>query len=84
MTLYHFGVYDWEELQIADKMASFHGLPPDTRRPIPVRDLAMFFQSLGWEVESNLECAARAPEEKTRGRMNRPLKVSIQFIGFPY
>ena len=64
MTLYHFGVTDWEELQIADKMASFHGLPPDTRRPIPVKDLAQFFTSLGWDVETNLECAARAPEDK--------------------
>lgn len=62
MTLYHFGVEDWEELQIADRMASFHGLPPDTHRPIPVKDLVMFFESLGWDVESNLECAARAPE----------------------
>nr|MBO6295372.1 hypothetical protein [Schwartzia sp. (in: firmicutes)] len=64
MTLYHFGVTDWEELQIADEMASFHGLPPDTRRPIPVKDLAQFFTSLGWDVETNLECAARAPEDK--------------------
>ncbi len=63
MTLCHFGFTGWEELQIADKMASFHGLPPETRRPIPVSDLVKFFESLGWEVESNLECAGRAPED---------------------
>jgi len=62
MTMYHFGWYGWQELQIADKMASFHGLPPDTRRPIPVCDLAQFFTSLGWSVETNQECARRVPE----------------------
>ncbi len=64
MTLYHFGFSDWEELKIADKMASFHGLPPDTRRPVPVSDLARFFESLGWDVESNLERARLAPEDE--------------------
>lgn len=61
MTLCHFGNYDWHELEISDKMASFHGLPPGTRRPTPVGDLLRFFRSIGWETESNLPCAARYP-----------------------
>ncbi|MGN0839060.1 MAG: hypothetical protein ACI4NN_08260 [Pyramidobacter sp.] len=59
MVLYHFGRFGWKELEIADKMASFHGLPPDTRRPVPVGDLVKFFQYIGWEVESNLPCASK-------------------------
>lgn len=62
MVMYHFGCYDWQELEIADKMASFHGLPPDTHRPTPVRDLVKFFQSIGWEVQSNLPYACRMPD----------------------
>lgn len=61
MTLYHFGNYDWHELEIADKMASFHGLPPNTRRPTPVGDLAKFFEFIGWNVKTNIPCASRYP-----------------------
>ena len=61
MTLYHFGCYDWQELQISDTMAGYHGLPAGTPRPTPVGDLLKFFSSLGWNVRSNLPCAARYP-----------------------
>lgn len=62
MTLYHFGCRDWKELDIADRMASFHGLPPETRRPVPVKDMVRFFRSIGWDVESNLPFARRIPD----------------------
>ena len=52
MTLRYWGDHRWKELDIADRMASFHGLPPDTRRPVPVKDLVRFFQ----ETESLFLC----------------------------
>lgn len=63
MVMYHFGYHDWRELEIADKMAAFHGLPTESRRPIPVKDLVHFFEAIGWDVASNLPFAAKAPQD---------------------
>lgn len=63
MVLYHFGVTSWQELQIADAMAALHGLPSNTRRPIPVSDLVGFFKGIGWDVQSNLASACKVPED---------------------
>ncbi len=82
MVLYHFGCYDWEELQIADKMASFHNLPPNTRRPIPVKDLVKFFESIGWQVDSNLPFAGRIPE-RFRGKKHFDPRWSSETKTFP-
>ncbi len=82
MVMYHFGCYDWQEMQIADKMASFHGLPPETRRPIPVKDLVKFFESIGWQVESNLPFACRLPERE-KGRKTFDPWRSAQAKTFP-
>lgn len=54
MVLHHFGNANWQEMDIADAMAAFHGLPTETQRPVPVSDLVAFFSSIGWDVDSNL------------------------------
>ncbi|MDY3868099.1 MAG: papain-like cysteine protease family protein [Pyramidobacter sp.] len=63
MVMDYFGASGWQELQIADAMAAYHGLPKDTRRPVPVSDLVRFFTELGWEVRSNLSVACRIPDD---------------------
>lgn len=63
MTLWRFGVTHWKELDIADRMASYHGLPPETRRPVPVSDLQRFFLELGWNVRTNIEHTRPVPDE---------------------
>lgn len=55
MVLWRFGVQDTRELDIADAMAAYHGLPSETRRPVPVSDLRRYFRERGWHVSSNIE-----------------------------
>lgn len=64
MVLWRFGCRDFQELDIADRMASYHGLPPETRRPVPVSDLRRFFGDLGWKVSSNIEHTLPLSEEE--------------------
>ncbi|EEX49210.1 hypothetical protein GCWU000246_00296 [Jonquetella anthropi E3_33 E1] len=78
MVLEHFGRSDWEELEIADVMASYHGLPPETRRPVPVSDLARFFLDLGWKVSSNVEYTKPFDAEE----LTRPWLLS-PYASFP-